>query len=209
MKKTTRYCGGHFKGAAVLSFATLLALSLSGCGAGQTAANDAPGSPETPSASEQTLAQELYGNMRSFSTTTFDGENFTQDNLKDYDLTMVNIWQTNCHYCIEEMPGLELLYQNLPDNVNMVGVCIDGDTNRELADQILSQAGATFPVLLDSESLHQNLVGNVIGVPTTVFVDKDGQIIGQPQVGMPTKGGDEGVAQTYMDYIEYCLGLLE
>lgn len=181
-----------------------LVVALAGC-----SSNAADFPQEAPAdSSKQTLAQELYGNMRSFATTTFDGEEFTQDNLKDYDLTMVNIWQTNCHYCIEEMPGLEVLSHSLPDNVNMVTLCIDGDANRELADQILSQAGATFPVLLNSDSLQENLVGNVIGVPTTVFVDKNGEIIGQPQVGMPTRGGDEGVAKTYLNYIEYCLGEL-
>ena len=147
--------------------------------------------------------------MTDFATATMDGATFTNEDLADYKLTMVNIWSTTCHYCIEEMPGLELLYQSLPEGVNLVGICLDGDFNRQVAENILSESGVTFPVLLDSESLGQSLTGYVSSLPTTVFVDSKGELVGQGLAGVPALGSDEDVADAYLELIEERLGSVQ
>lgn len=147
--------------------------------------------------------------MTDFTTATMDGATFTNEDLADYKLTMVNIWSTTCPYCIEEMPGLELLYQSLPEGVNLVGICLDGDFNRQVAENILSESGVTFPVLLDSESLGQSLTGYVSSLPTTVFVDSKGELVGQGLAGVPALGSDEDVADAYLELIEERLGSVQ
>lgn len=147
--------------------------------------------------------------MTDFTTATMDGATFTNEDLADYKLTMVNIWSTTCPYCIEEMPGLELLYQSLPEGVNLVGICLDGDFNRQVAESILSESGVTFPVLLDSESLGQSLTGYVSSLPTTVFVDSKGELVGQGLAGVPALGSDEDVADAYLELIEERLGSVQ
>ena len=147
--------------------------------------------------------------MTDFTTATMDGATFTNEDLADYKLTMVNIWSTTCPYCIEEMPGLELLYQSLPEGVNLVGICLDGDFNKQVAENILSESGVTFPVLLDSESLGQSLTGYVSSLPTTVFVDGKGELVGQGLAGVPALGSDEDVADAYLELIEERLGSVQ
>lgn len=190
------------RGAVALAASCLMAGALAGCSSG--AAGEG-GSEAAPSGGQQTMAQQLYGSMSDFTASTMDGGTFTNDDLVGYDLTMVNVWQTNCHYCIEEMPAIELLYQSLPDNMNLITICLDGEFNIQLAEQILGESGATFTTLNNSESLSSGFTGNLTGVPTTIFVDSGGNIVGQPQVGMPTEGSDEAIAQRYRDLMDDCL----
>lgn len=115
---------------------------------------------------------------------------------------MVNIWTTTCGFCIEEMPGLEMLYQSLPEGVNLIGICADATYDQQTAEAIIEETGITFTNLMDSTSLNQSLLNNVDGVPTTVFVDSTGALVGQPQVGAPTTGSDMLVAQAYKKLID-------
>ena len=74
-------------------------------------------------------------NMNNFSTKTLDGDSYTQDNLSNYDITMVNIWTTWCGPCVEELPELQKLYDMLPGNANMITICADAQEESELAKQ--------------------------------------------------------------------------
>ena len=84
----------HIKRFTLLA-AVLLALAISFTGCGKDSSNSDSKDSNGPKAS-----------LKNFETTTLDGEKFTQDNLKDYDLTVVNVWSTICGYCIDEMPAL-------------------------------------------------------------------------------------------------------
>ncbi len=142
------------------------------------------------------------GDITSFTTVTLDGETFTQDEFAPYDLTMVNIWSTSCGFCIDEMPALEMLYQSLPQNVNMVAICADARLNAEAAHSIVDAQGVTYPVLSDSLDLNEALLSKVTGTPTTIFVDDKGALVGDVQRGVPSRGGHEEVAQAYRTLID-------
>lgn len=118
--------------------------------------------------------------------------------------TMVNIWTTWCSYCIKEMDGLEALYKQLPENVNMLTVCVDAQEEMQLAEEILDKTGATFQTLVGNDSLQETLLQYVSGYPTTVYVDKDGNVVGDVQQGAP--GRD--VVAGYQALIENCLALV-
>lgn len=185
--------------------AKLVLLALSGILALFLATGCASESAGAASSDPTNLTSELYGNLKDFTTTTLDGGTFSSSDIADYDITMVNVWRTDCPFCIQEMKGIELLYQDLPDNVNLVSVCIDADINGELAQQILDDHGVTFPTLLNSDSLMDCFVSNISGVPTTVYVNSEGDIVGYPQVGAPNVGDDSLVAKRYRDQIQDCL----
>ncbi len=207
VNETTVGCGALrkpvAKAAALAALALAVALSagaLAGCSSSAGASDD--------QGAAGTATQPTIG-MTDFTTTTMDGGTFTNEDLADYKLTMVNIWSTTCHFCVEEMPGLELLYQNLPEGVNLVGICLDGDFNKQVAESILSESGVTFPVLLDSESLGQSLTGYVSSLPTTVFVNSKGELVGQGLAGVPAQGSDQDVADAYLELIEERLGSVQ
>ncbi|GAB6085047.1 TlpA family protein disulfide reductase [Alkaliphilus crotonatoxidans] len=122
----------------------------------------------------------------SFSTRDLNGNPVTEKIFQQKDLTMVNIWGTFCTPCIEEMPELGEIARSMPENVQMVGLITDierdGDKNHKLAQNIVTRANADFVQIIANEDL-EDLLKNIIGVPTTFFVDKDGYIIGEPIVG--------------------------
>ena len=65
-------------------------------------------------------------NVGKFETTGVDGKTYTQDIFSKYDLTMVNVFTTWCSPCINEIPDLEKLYQEMKDKgVGVVGVTRD------------------------------------------------------------------------------------
>ncbi len=130
------------------------------------------------------------GNLNKFKTVDMEGKDVNQDILKDYDVTMVNIWTTWCGFCVEEMPELQELYKGLPENVNMITICGDAADEPELTKEILTASKADFTTLQGNEDLEKSILQNVTGFPTTIFVDSKGNVIGAPQVGAPAAKGE-------------------
>jgi thiol-disulfide isomerase/thioredoxin len=144
------------------------------------------------------ISIDLNVNMNSFSTKTLSDDVFTQDNLAEYDLTMVNVWTTWCGPCIQEMPELQKLYETLPDNVNMITICVDSNDEPELAKEITKESGCTFQTLYPNEQLEQSLLKEVTAYPTTLFFDRNGNLVGNSELGVP----GENPSEKYMKMIE-------
>ncbi len=127
----------------------------------------------------------------SFSTADLDGNTVTSDIFKDYDVTLVHVWATYCGPCIAEMGNYATLYENLPDNTNIIGLVIDvnegDDYNVDSAKSILEDANASFTNLRLNEELYE-VISNIQYVPSSFFVDSEGNIIGDILEG---KGFDE------------------
>ncbi len=143
------------------------------------------------------------GTMESFSASDMEGNTVSEAIFSDYDVTMVNIWATWCGYCIIEMPDLQELYESLPENVNLISVCGDADTERELVTGILSEYGITFTVIEVSDDINSSLMSALQAYPTTVFMDSKGRPIGNAQLGVPSSGGS--VSDSYMLLINAAL----
>lgn len=127
-----------------------------------------------------------------FSTQDINGETYTQELFRDYDLTMVNVFATWCSPCVAEIPDLEKLHQAMADRgVGVVGVVLDVlDTNgeivpesREKAKLLAERTGATYPFLIPDASYFNGRLIGIEAVPETFFVDKDGNIVGQTYSG--------------------------
>lgn len=134
----------------------------------------------------------------SFSAKDLAGNTVTDSIFHEKDLTIVNIWGTFCGPCINEMPELGEWARELPDNVQLIGlVCdIEGDADTEhhdLAVEITEKANANFPHVVANSDFNE-IMNWVTGVPTTLFVDKDGNIVGEPVIGARV--------QAYKDFTE-------
>lgn len=121
-----------------------------------------------------------------FTAEDLEGNTVTQDVLKEYDLTVLNIWGTFCGPCIKEMPHLgELSKEFKEQGVQFIGVVIDAvDYNGNLlpetveeAKRIVSETGADYLHLLPSDDLNRIKLNQVTGVPETVFLDSEGNVI--------------------------------
>lgn len=139
--------------------------------------------------------------LKEFTTKDINGKTINQDILKKYDVTMVNVWTTWCPYCVEEMPELQQIYKKLPNNVNLITICADGDTKGDTARKELKNAKVEFTTLVKCDDIDENVLDYITGYPTTFFVNKDGKVIGHLQVGTPSDDGKDNI-KGYQDLID-------
>ena len=130
----------------------------------------------------------VYGKFAEFTTNDINGNEVTESIFANKDLTVVNIWGTFCGPCINEMPELGAWEKELPDNVQIVGLIVDisstdDETQIAAAKQITEKADAGFVNLIGGNGDFDELIGSIVGVPTTIFVDKSGNIVGEIIVG--------------------------
>lgn len=130
-------------------------------------------------------------NLDGFSTKTITGEEVTSDIFKDYDITMVNIWYTGCVPCIEEMPEIADLYDNLPSNYNVITICTDtikdnGKDDKEaikFSKEVMEKSKAKFMTLVPDDIIDKQISEVTTIFPTTIFVDSSGKAVGDPHFG--------------------------
>ena len=108
------------------------------------------------------------------------------DNFKGK-LVVINFWATWCAPCREEMPSLDILQSNknfqdliiLPINV--------GKENKEKAKRFFNDLQIKNLKLYYDDSVKLANTFSLIGLPTTIFIDKDGdefaRIIGSVDFG--------------------------
>ena len=170
--------------------------------AGQTApiASESPGQTGTESTSGETKSAVP---VPAFTTKDLDGNEVTESILKDKDVTMINIWGTFCPPCIEEMPELAKLSDSLPENAQIIGILCDvslDDTSAlQDAQSIVSKAGTNYPCLLLNDSL-MDYLSQFMYVPTTIFVDSEGNQIGEPVVGADFNAYTERIRKVIGDW---------
>ena len=122
----------------------------------------------------------------SFETTDTKGNKVTEKIFADKDITMVNVWGTFCGPCINEMPELQKIYESLPKNANLIGIVADVPEGMkdgvDNANYIEKQTGVKYTNLTLSDSL-SSFAKRFYAVPSTIFVDKNGNIIGELVMG--------------------------
>lgn len=175
-----------------LALCLALALVLTACAGGDSSQNSSAQSPSDAGDTSQSDsgAQEAAGLLSSFSTTDLEGNAVDQSILEDYDLTMVNVWATYCTPCLQEMPDLGELASEYEDKgVQILGLVSDvlnsdgtiSDSQVETAQEIVEETGASYQHLLPSADL-LGLLSQIYGVPTTFFVDSEGNQVGYAYV---------------------------
>ena len=131
-------------------------------------------------------------NVGKFETTGVDGKTYTQDIFSKYDLTMVNIFTTWCSPCVNEIPDLEKLYQEMKDKgVGVVGVTLDtvgsdGKQDEEAvkkAQVLQEKTKASYPFLIPDSGMMNGRLNGISAFPETFFVDKNGNIVGETYSG--------------------------
>ena len=134
-------------------------------------------------------------NVGKFETTGVDGKTYTQDIFSKYDLTMVNVFTTWCSPCVNEIPELEKLYEEMKEkSVGVVGVVLDtvGDDAKQNEDTV-KKAGvlqektkASYPFLVPDSTMMNGRLNGISAFPETFFVDKEGNIVGETYSGSHT-----------------------
>lgn len=136
--------------------------------------------PESADAAE--AEDEAY--ILTFEASTIEGEELTSECFAESKLTMLNIWATYCNPCLSEMPDLgEIASSYDAADFQMIGIISDVMEDAEEGEMdnvktLIEETGADYPHLLLNESLYVNLVVAVDAVPTTFFVNQEGEVLG-------------------------------
>ena len=131
-------------------------------------------------------------NVGKFETKGVDGKDYTEKVFSDYDLTLVNVFTTWCSPCVNEIPELEKLYEEMKEKgVGVVGVVLDtvGDDAKQNEDTV-KKAGvlqektkASYPFLIPDSTMMNGRLNGISAFPETFFVDKEGNIVGETYSG--------------------------
>lgn len=96
--------------------------------------------------------------------------------LSDYrgKVVFLNFWATWCQPCREEMPSMEVLYQQFKrDGLVVLAVSIDRVTTAQEIPPFVKSMNLTFPVLVDSWGQTDKRY-KLMGVPETYIIDQQG-----------------------------------
>ena len=164
----------------VFLVAAMLAASVTACGNKGGGNANASGSNMTQGS--KTMTAEKFP---SFKGKDFDGNDVDESLFSKNEATLVNFWFNGCSACVNEMPALEEFSKKLKEQgAELVGInagTASDEKGLAEAKDILSKQGVTYRNLILPQD--HEYVRKIFSFPTTVIVDKNGNIIGDPIVG--------------------------
>lgn len=169
----------------IMTTVLIMALLLCACGFG----GSSDGSSDTVASIPEFHSHDLAGNE-------VDSSIFAKA-----DITVVNIWGTFCGPCVEELPELAAWDEELPDNVQIVGIVGDvfSQDAAEYKDalDIVSDTGVKYTNIIAEGELG-DYMKNVTAYPSTLFVDAEGKFVHRPFIGADV-GGYKDVVKSLID----------
>jgi thiol-disulfide isomerase/thioredoxin len=95
-------------------------------------------------------------------------------------LTVVNFWATWCPPCVEEMPELSRIHEEMSaKDVKVLGLAIDSPSN---VREFLKSRSFSYPLLVTGGSgseLAKRLGNSIEALPYTVLIDANGSVLKQ------------------------------
>ena len=166
----------------VLGMAIMMAGAISACNAGNKTANESVSTEaqtDSKKADESKAADSKKEDVSfpEFSAKTVEGEEISNDVFKDSKLTVVNVWGSWCGPCVQEIPELQKLSENMKDkNVNVIGIAQDAGSNFQAVKEVLDKSKVTYQNIIPSGPT-EDFVMSLQAFPTTFFVDSQGKIV--------------------------------
>ena len=127
--------------------------------------------------------------FKNFSGQDFDGNSVDESLFSDNAVTVVNFWFTGCKPCVAELSKLNELNDAIRSmGGEVVGInteTFDGnEAAMKEAASILESQGAKYRNLsIDSSSEAGKYASDIMAFPTTILVDRNGNIVGAPLLG--------------------------
>nr|WP_314610853.1 TlpA disulfide reductase family protein [uncultured Lachnoanaerobaculum sp.] len=168
--------------------AIMMAGAISACNAGSKTANESVSTESQVNSSESTDSKQADESKSAdskkedvsfpeFSAKTVEGGEISNDVFKDSKLTVVNVWGSWCGPCVQEIPELQKLSENMKDkNVNVIGIAQDAGSNFQAVKEVLDKSKVTYQNIIPSGPT-EDFVMSLQAFPTTFFVDSQGKIV--------------------------------
>ena len=120
-----------------------------------------------------------------FTLMTLDGTEVSLSQFRGQPV-LINFWATWCLPCREEMPELVRSYEShKAEGLMILGVNLTYSDSLPDVETFASEFNITFPILLDKDGAVAERLYRIPGVPTSIFVTRDGTIE-RIQVGIMT-----------------------
>ncbi len=134
-----------------------------------------------------------------------EGNPVTSELFKENSVTVVNFWFSACAPCIAELGELNELNEELKlKGGAVIGINADtigGDESMIMeARQILEKKGAAYQnIYFSADSEAGQLTYSITAFPTTVVVDRNGRMVGEPILGGINNESQMKVLQDLID----------
>lgn len=114
--------------------------------------------------------------------------------------TILNFGASWCGPCKNEMPDFDEAYVECKDKINFLMVNLtDGSRETvETASDYIKKQGYSFPVYYDTQS-DAVITYSVYSVPTTYFIDEDGNIIANARGAIDKETLQKGIDMIYLE----------
>lgn len=141
--------------------------------------NPGPTTPKAPSIKQITDANKT--SALNFKLKDLNGKVVSLSDFKGKKV-FLNFWASWCPPCRAEMPDIEKLYQETKDS-DLVILAVNIGDDKNTARSFIEKNKYNFTVLLD---LDQSIATqyNIVAIPTSFFIDKEGNIISSTKGGM-------------------------
>jgi thiol-disulfide isomerase/thioredoxin len=116
-----------------------------------------------------------------------DGQRISLSALKGK-VVFINFWATWCLPCIAEMPSIHAFYQKFKDNPNVVFLMVDVDGNFKKSEKFMQRRNFDLKVWNVASAIPETYLSN--SIPTTIILDKQGQLIFRHEGGADYKNKD-------------------
>ncbi|WP_130811462.1 TlpA disulfide reductase family protein [Olsenella sp. Marseille-P4559] len=187
------------KKALVSAAGILMTISLVGCGANpksqstetapDAAATVESGSTDVPPEAASKLHLKGGDAFPNFEATNISNdETVSNEVFKKNKVTVLSFWFNGCTSCVKEMPLLQELSDKYKDKgVNVLGVNAEAGFTDDAKDEgrdILSKQGVTYDnIAFNSKSDANQVIEGLTAFPTTMVIDQDGKLVGDPITG--------------------------
>ena len=131
-----------------------------------------------------------------------NGEEYQLSDFKGKPVVL-NFWASWCGPCKSEMPDFEKAYQKYKDEISFLMVNLT-DGSRETVEKAsahVKEQGYSFPVYYDTMSEAAMTYG-VYSIPTSYFIDKEGNIIAHAQGAIDKENLEKGISMIYTNVIQ-------
>ena len=143
---------------------------------------------------------ELSKEKKNISNLTFKDHKEKEISFSDFKgkILLVNFWATWCAPCIKEMPSLDRLETKINGDFDVIAISVDRDGVEKVTDFFDENKISNLEKFFDiKNSLAKEM--NLYGVPTSFFVNKEGDLIGYYQ------GDMELYNDTLINFINYLI----
>lgn len=89
----------------------------------------------------------------------------------------IDFWAAWCPFCVDEMPEIEKIHQELGDKIIVLGIHRSETEGIEAGAKFAKERGVTYPLLKDSTGeVYRKLTGGRNFMPYALYIDKEGKI---------------------------------